>query len=195
VDPVPDPLHLRKSGSGGNLNRDLWICSQELCTEAVKSRLTVPRITGHCNGDWSVFVWFDVLSSAVVKVSMFWDISWCCLLRANRRLAGKFRLHLHCMCYRQLCFLPATCWFLTWLILHPQNGGHARMSFNILHGIMSRKILKHISFHCRLLLLSWSSNNASSSIIHTRRRALYPFYGPVYISSYVFSQAVFKYLL
>jgi hypothetical protein len=30
VDPAPDPLLLRKSGSVGNRNRDLWICSQEL---------------------------------------------------------------------------------------------------------------------------------------------------------------------
>jgi hypothetical protein len=30
MDPVPDPLLLRKSGSAGNGTRDLWICSQEL---------------------------------------------------------------------------------------------------------------------------------------------------------------------
>jgi hypothetical protein len=30
VDPVPDPLLLRKSASAGNRTRDLWICSQEL---------------------------------------------------------------------------------------------------------------------------------------------------------------------
>jgi hypothetical protein len=29
VDPVPDPILLRKSGSEGNRTRDLWICSQE----------------------------------------------------------------------------------------------------------------------------------------------------------------------
>jgi hypothetical protein len=27
VDPVPDPLLLRKSGSAGNQTRDLWVCS------------------------------------------------------------------------------------------------------------------------------------------------------------------------
>jgi hypothetical protein len=30
VDPIPDPLLLRKSGSAGNRTWDLWICSQEL---------------------------------------------------------------------------------------------------------------------------------------------------------------------
>jgi hypothetical protein len=30
VDPVPDPLLLRKSGSAGNRTRDLCVCSQEM---------------------------------------------------------------------------------------------------------------------------------------------------------------------
>jgi hypothetical protein len=30
VDPLPEPLVLRKSGSTGNQTRDLWICRQEL---------------------------------------------------------------------------------------------------------------------------------------------------------------------
>jgi hypothetical protein len=30
VDPVPDPLLLRKSSSAGNRTQDVWICSQEL---------------------------------------------------------------------------------------------------------------------------------------------------------------------
>jgi hypothetical protein len=30
VDPVPDPLFLRKSGSTGNRTQNLWMCSQEL---------------------------------------------------------------------------------------------------------------------------------------------------------------------
>jgi hypothetical protein len=30
VDPVPDPLLLRKSGSAGNRIRDFWICRQEV---------------------------------------------------------------------------------------------------------------------------------------------------------------------
>jgi hypothetical protein len=32
VDPVPDPLLLRKSGSAGNRTWDLWVSSQELRT-------------------------------------------------------------------------------------------------------------------------------------------------------------------
>jgi hypothetical protein len=50
VDPVSDPLPLRKYGSAGNLTRDLWICSQELWPqrrsaniEAVTKMLSVVR--------------------------------------------------------------------------------------------------------------------------------------------------------
>jgi hypothetical protein len=32
MDPVPEPLLLRKSGSAGNRTQDLWICNQELCS-------------------------------------------------------------------------------------------------------------------------------------------------------------------
>jgi hypothetical protein len=35
VDPVPDPLLLRKSGRAGNRTRDLWICSQKLLTPTI----------------------------------------------------------------------------------------------------------------------------------------------------------------
>jgi hypothetical protein len=30
VDPFPDPLLLRKSGSAGNRTRDLWVCSDSV---------------------------------------------------------------------------------------------------------------------------------------------------------------------
>jgi hypothetical protein len=36
VDLVPDTLLLRKSGSGGNRTRDLWVCSQELLPNAAE---------------------------------------------------------------------------------------------------------------------------------------------------------------
>jgi hypothetical protein len=33
VDPVPDPLLLRRSGRAGNRTRDLWICSQKVWSQ------------------------------------------------------------------------------------------------------------------------------------------------------------------
>jgi hypothetical protein len=35
VDPIPDPLALRKSGSMVNWTWDLWICSQELILQKI----------------------------------------------------------------------------------------------------------------------------------------------------------------
>jgi hypothetical protein len=37
VDPVPDPLPLRKSGSAGNRTRDLWILFRNLILETFTS--------------------------------------------------------------------------------------------------------------------------------------------------------------
>jgi hypothetical protein len=39
VDPVTDPLLLRKSGSGGNRNRDLWINQRDSELNVVICRL------------------------------------------------------------------------------------------------------------------------------------------------------------
>jgi hypothetical protein len=45
VDPVPDPLLLRKSGSAVNLTRDLWICSPGTLTTRPQRRSTFFCIT------------------------------------------------------------------------------------------------------------------------------------------------------
>jgi hypothetical protein len=44
VDPVPDPLLLRKSGNGGKRTRDLWICSQELWPLDHRGKFTMLQI-------------------------------------------------------------------------------------------------------------------------------------------------------
>jgi hypothetical protein len=50
VDPVPDPLLLRESGSAGNITRDLWVSSQELLTtEAVAEDTILFKIGRQCN--------------------------------------------------------------------------------------------------------------------------------------------------
>jgi hypothetical protein len=35
VDPVPEPLLLRKSDRAENRTQDLWICSQKLCSHKI----------------------------------------------------------------------------------------------------------------------------------------------------------------
>jgi hypothetical protein len=49
VDPVPDPLLLRKSGSAGNRTQDLWICSQKLYE--IKDEIDRIYSTQDKNGD------------------------------------------------------------------------------------------------------------------------------------------------
>jgi hypothetical protein len=74
VDPVPDPLLLRKSGSAGKRNRDLWICSQrrsELRYRKMQQRLPrreptymftySPSRTTHPY-TWSAYWWKLVIS-------------------------------------------------------------------------------------------------------------------------------------
>jgi hypothetical protein len=44
VDPVPDPLLLRKYGSAENRIRDVWICSQELLTTRPQRRSEIQEL-------------------------------------------------------------------------------------------------------------------------------------------------------
>jgi hypothetical protein len=40
------------------------------------------------------YVGFDILTSVVVKSSIFWDITPCSPLKVNRRFGGTYRLHI-----------------------------------------------------------------------------------------------------
>ena len=68
VDPVPDPLLFRKSGSAGNRTRDLCICSQKLWSLDHR-RVTVLNTVGNCNTmiskRWSVPVTGPVVAQRV----------------------------------------------------------------------------------------------------------------------------------
>jgi hypothetical protein len=72
VDPVPDPLLLRKSGSAGNRTRDLWICSQELWPLAHRG--------GRYNRDNKLKAW---------EGYVIWDIKPCCPLEISGRFVGR----------------------------------------------------------------------------------------------------------
>jgi hypothetical protein len=70
MDPVPDPLLVRKSGSAGN--PDLWICSQELWLldhRGGPSTVTVDRISA----DTSPFEGPVVLLQVRAAVPLFWS--------------------------------------------------------------------------------------------------------------------------
>jgi hypothetical protein len=62
------------------------------------------------------YIGFEVLT-AVVKISIFWDITPYSPLKVNGRFEEICRLHFQGG--RQkilLCLLPALCWILIWLI-------------------------------------------------------------------------------
>jgi hypothetical protein len=77
---------------------------------------------------------FEVLTTVVTNCSVFWDITLCGLLIANR-------------CFNMFppsSNLPTTSyWFLAWLILRPEDGGNVFLQnikwLNTLHDVMSQK--------------------------------------------------------
>jgi len=60
VDPVPDPLLLRKSGSAGNWTRDLCICSQKLL-------LLIVDLSG---SKWKLAVGMDTVITTSETISL-----------------------------------------------------------------------------------------------------------------------------
>jgi hypothetical protein len=44
VDPVPDPILLRKCGSAGNRTQNLWICRQELDSYTTEAVVRIPLV-------------------------------------------------------------------------------------------------------------------------------------------------------
>jgi len=63
VDPVPDPLLLRKSGSAGDRTRDLCICSQKLWPLDHRGGLTRRNTSAfsHCRSSGTCFIFYFIL--------------------------------------------------------------------------------------------------------------------------------------
>jgi hypothetical protein len=67
-----------------------------------------------------------------MRISIFRDITLCILMKVNRHLEG------------QLFLLPASCWFLAWLIVQPCRirrhvSPKHRLTFSGIHGVTSWK--------------------------------------------------------
>jgi hypothetical protein len=94
VDPVPDPLFLRKSGSAGNRTWDLWICNQELWpldhSGGLLKNIT-PRILLRSPGE-------GVLRAMITSSLISWDIM---------PPSCPFKIS------------TSSCWLLDWFILRP----------------------------------------------------------------------------
>jgi hypothetical protein len=56
IDPVPDPLLLRKSGSAANRTQDLWICSQELLQRRLIRLFSLTKFVSIPTKGWPVIV-------------------------------------------------------------------------------------------------------------------------------------------
>jgi hypothetical protein len=88
VDPVPDPLLLRKSGSTGNPIRDLCICSQELwpldhrggCINTQHSTEKVLKFLQELTAYWINFNWYKLLIYSYMKHHK---------IRDNQKLKGE----------------------------------------------------------------------------------------------------------
>jgi hypothetical protein len=63
------------------------------------------------NQKYTLFVGFEVLTAAVMKITIFWDIMPCSPLKVNRRVGGTSRLSSACH--------PLSPWFLARLIFLP----------------------------------------------------------------------------
>jgi hypothetical protein len=51
-------------------------------------------------------VGFEVLTAAVMKSTIFWDIMPCSVLKINQRFGGTYRLHIHAGFLLDLFFDP-----------------------------------------------------------------------------------------
>jgi hypothetical protein len=85
-----------------------------------------------------------VLTAFVMKSSAFWDITPHSPQKVNQNFGGKCRPHFQgrriIRARNQLCLLPASFWFLAWLIFGPEDEGDVppkrRLNFNGLHGVI-----------------------------------------------------------
>jgi hypothetical protein len=143
VDPVPDPLLLRKSGSAENQTRNLWIYSQELWP------------LDHRCGMFT----YEIIMQEIyfyVDIYILWHITPCSLWKANQQFGGTCRLHLQGRRINQArnqheagtkhrhFLLIDLRWFLTWRTLQPwrcrrELPPKCRLTFNGLHGVISQK--------------------------------------------------------
>jgi hypothetical protein len=124
VDPVPDPLFLRKSGSAGNRPRELWICSQELWPLDHRGGRNLSYAKS------KHLVRFQVFMTVTMKNAVFWDVTPCrsCV---NRRFRGTQRLHLQGRKIRQRgasvsrwqSAVTCSSCFLAHGFFYPEDGG------------------------------------------------------------------------
>jgi hypothetical protein len=147
-------------------------------------------------------VGYEVVTSVVMKSTVFWDITPCSPLNVNRRFGGTYRLHFHgrriirarnqCESKWQAPSVGPAChllsrWFLARLILRPWKWRRYappkhRLAFNGLHCVISQKIAlfnnqarPQITYFGRMLRYTPKSEQIENDISKLRQTRL-PFW-------------------
>jgi hypothetical protein len=117
-----------------------------------------------------------------LKNSVFWDITPCSPLKVNQCLDKTCRLHLQSQRIsqpRNFCLLPASNWFLVWIIIqHWRWKWHVSskhwLNFNRLHGNISQKTEPFITTAVRTSNLYfkvvWTGNHNGEYTAHISYR-------------------------
>jgi hypothetical protein len=116
------------------LSQDSW-CSGRVSNQALLGRHTVVSRPRCRNSEEKSYFHAlktpdldpKLISYCCMGRSIFWDITPYGLVKPNRHYAETHRLHLQGSRARrirnQLCMLPASWWFLVWLVLRPWKWG------------------------------------------------------------------------
>jgi hypothetical protein len=119
-----------------------------------------------------------------MKSSIFWGITPSSLFKISWRFGVTCRLHLQSQRIGQaeLCLLPASCWFLAWLILWPWRWRwyippKCRLTFSGLHSIISQKTECSTDTCCKFRLfrasISYTYKFISISAVSAARNDIY----------------------
>jgi hypothetical protein len=88
----------------------------------------------------------EVLTTVVIKSTIFWDITPCSPFKVNQRLGGTYRLHLQGRRRSRARNQRESRW-----------QAERRLTFNRLHGVISQKIV--LSFKNIVLLLKFKQSS------------------------------------
>jgi hypothetical protein len=105
----------------------MWICRlwsnyAGLYTTLSCNICIILNVTGRVFETKTSCVGFEVFTAVVMKSTIFWDVTPCCLLSCNRRFGGTYRLHLQGQAGGKLatCLLAGSCWNY---FFGPEDGG------------------------------------------------------------------------
>ena len=171
MEPVPDPLLLRKSGSAGNRTRDLCICSQKLWP--LDHRGGLAHYWLKISGRFYLFQNNSVVES---KITQFPGARSPLLLNSLRWPL----IYVFVAPYYGPCFL-STFWRLQFWGFFQISEGFLHLFFNLLYVWRSQKLTVRVakvflSFILRLYVWTFTVNMARNVTLETKRSQYLPGY-------------------